>query len=37
MNMLEGARNNPGMTSANAQWQADLDWVIEQYTESPSK
>jgi hypothetical protein len=37
MNMLEGAGNNPGMTSANAQWQADLDWVKEQYTESPSK
>lgn len=35
MNMLEGSRNNPGMASAIAHWQADLDWVIETYGESP--
>jgi hypothetical protein len=34
MNMLDGARNNPGMTSAIAHWQADLDWVIETCRES---
>ena len=37
VNMLEGTGNNPGMTSAVAQWQADLDWVIEQYAKTTSK
>jgi hypothetical protein len=35
--MLDGARNNPGMATASAQWQADLDWIIERFAESTSK
>jgi hypothetical protein len=30
-NMVESARNNPSKGSAMAHWQADMDWLTEEY------